>query len=121
MSEPKKECHFCGKRKSCAGCKPDKVNVKQVANAILNEFPQLQTMLMPEHDNAIVGISITKSQLDDLGFSIVYNETQIVDNLHAEGMTLEEAQEYCDFNITGGYVGPATPLYVTESELENEL
>ena len=115
------ECHFCGERKSCAGCKPEKLNVKQIANTILNEFPQLGTMLMEEHDNAIVGISISKSQLEDNGFSIVYNETQIVENLAADGMTLAEAQEYCDFNITSAFVGPQTPLYVTESDLENEL
>jgi hypothetical protein len=115
------DCHFCGVKKACAGCKTDKLNVKQIANAILNEFPQLGTMLMHEHDNAIVGISITKSQLEDNGFSMVYNETQIVENLAAEGMTLQEAQEYCDFNITSGFVGSQTPLYVTESDLENEL
>ena len=115
------DCHFCSTKHECAACKSPKPTVKQIANAILNEFPMLGTMMTDEHDNAIVGISITNSQLEENGFSIVYNETQIVDNLHAEGMTLQEAQEYCDFNITSAFVGPQTPLYVTEGDLENEL
>ena len=44
---------------------------------------------------------------------IVYSiERILVILMERDGMTMEEAQEFFDFNIGGAFVGEMTPLYV---------
>ena len=56
------------------------------------------------HDNAIMGIGkqFTKT-------AVIYNKEIIILNLMAD-MSREEAEEFFEFNITGAYVGEATPI-----------
>tara|TARA_B100000424_G_C22518238_1_gene297863 strand:- start:238 stop:471 length:234 start_codon:yes stop_codon:yes gene_type:complete len=50
---------------------------------------------------------------------IVYSIERILAILIQQGMSMEEAQEYFDFNIGGAFVGEMTPLYVwTEDNIE---
>jgi hypothetical protein len=62
------------------------------------------------HDDAIVGTACIwrdKTRVDVL----VYNGNQILDTLsERDGMSYEEAAEYCDFNIEGAYMGEKTPV-----------
>lgn len=44
----------------------------------------------------------------------VYDRSKYIAHLVArDGMTLEEAEEFFEFNVAGAYVGPATPIFVT--------
>ena len=43
----------------------------------------------------------------------VYDIDIIMEVLVTQGMTLEEAHEYFEFNTLGSYMGPHTPIYLT--------
>lgn len=46
-----------------------------------------------------------------------YSYTKAVDVLvKRDGMTEEEAQEYIDFNVTGAWVGPNTPIFILDHD-----
>lgn len=55
---------------------------------------------------------------------IVYDYYKCVEILmNRDGMSSEEAVEYIEFNVTGAWVGPNTPLFVkpmTKEEIEDE-
>ena len=59
-------------------------------------------------DDAILGT--TDTWLDEP--KLVYDGMKILEILMDSGMTDEEAEEYCSYNIEGAYVGEATPLVV---------
>lgn len=50
----------------------------------------------------------------------IYDAALIVDSLVKEGMPEEEALEYIEFNIEGGYVGPHTPILLWRSDINEE-
>jgi len=71
------------------------------------------------HDNAIIGTALiwaNKTRAEVL----VYEGAKIVGNLVRQGMTLDEAHEYIDFNIEGAYVGEETPIVMWAVDI-NEL
>lgn len=43
----------------------------------------------------------------------MYDRTKCIEILMKQGMSHEEAEEYFDFNVSGGYHGEATPVFVT--------
>ena len=44
---------------------------------------------------------------------IAYDTEKIINTLRKrDGMTIEEAQEYFEFNISGSYVGENTPVFI---------
>ena len=58
-------------------------------------------------DDAIVGVAA------GLDFPrLVYNTEKMEKSLVEQGMTLDEAVEYLEFNTYGAYVGQDTPIYV---------
>ena len=42
----------------------------------------------------------------------VYDRDKCIEIL-SKDMTIDEAEEYFDFNVTGAYVGEETPVFVT--------
>jgi hypothetical protein len=51
---------------------------------------------------------------------LVYDAEKIRDLLmKRDGMTMEEAREYIEFNIEGAYVGPHTPIILWKCDLED--
>ncbi len=63
------------------------------------------------HDNTILGpamIHIGSSTVNIL----VYNAEIIRENLMKEGMDMDEAREFIEFNIEGAYMGKDTPVLV---------
>lgn len=52
---------------------------------------------------------------------LVYDEELILARLMEDGTSREDAQEYIDFNITGAYMGPGTPLVLIRSDLETAV
>ena len=100
--------------------------------AILEQIEALEleeVMLADGLDHAILGLveldvgnRITKEQ-DTASSSVelvravtvvAYSTKAILEALMDDGMTLEDAQEYFDYNIKGAWVGPATPVYVQD-------
>ena len=64
------------------------------------------------HDNAIIGPAFIWHNQTHSSV-LVYNAETIRDNLVREdGMSLEEAREFIEFNIEAAYVGPHTPVLV---------
>lgn len=61
-----------------------------------------------------------------LGIGIQFNKRVAVYDLgriikilvNRDQMTYEEAREYIDFNITGAYVGPNTPVFLEYMDIE---
>ena len=69
------------------------------------------------HDNAIIGPAFIWRDQTHVSV-LVYNAEIIRDNLVREdGMSLEEAREFIEFNIEGAYVGPHTPVLVWPEDM----
>jgi hypothetical protein len=63
------------------------------------------------YDEAIIGPALVwrdKQRVDVL----VYDAEKIREILMRDGMDAEEAREYIEFNIEGGYIGIETPVLV---------
>lgn len=61
-------------------------------------------------DDCIVGLCNTFE-----GTRILYSERKIIESL-SKDMTEEEAIEYYEFNILGGYLGTFTPIFLMDLE-----
>jgi hypothetical protein len=61
-------------------------------------------------DDAIIGIAHRCGQPD----LISYDTTKILEILmDRDGMSMEEAVEFFDYNILGAYMGEHTPVFIT--------
>lgn len=43
----------------------------------------------------------------------VYDRSKCIQSLITEGMNIDEAEEYFEFNVIGAYVGEYTPYFIT--------
>jgi hypothetical protein len=59
-------------------------------------------------DAAIIGIGSRCGQPD----IVAYDVEKVIEILTEDGMSHEEAVEFYDFNIVGGWQGERTPLWV---------
>jgi hypothetical protein len=59
-------------------------------------------------DDAIIGVDLISMRL-------IYSQKKILLNLVAQGMSLDEAIEYFEFNILGSYVGEQTPIFCDDN------
>lgn len=80
---------------------------------IFDHYPGTQEELVflegPEFDRAIIGVAYSFNGV----FSVCYSEPEVLNVLmQHNGMTHDEAVEYFNFNISGAYVGPSTPVFV---------
>ena len=86
----------------------------------LSELEDAETLLLEprsDYDEAIVGIG---ARFND-GPLVVYDANKIVDILRLDGLksgldeeeAVENAQEWFDFNIIGGWMGPGTPMFIS--------
>ena len=76
---------------------------------IRDSYPD--ALMVDGHDDAIVGVASQCGGMD----VILYDEEKIIETLQ-EDMTYEEACEHFSFNISGAYLGPATPMFLTKLE-----
>ena len=68
-------------------------------------------------DEAICGFYFLE-EVD--GVVVCYDTNKCIKILVEQGMTIDEALEYFDFNVLGSYVGELTPKYIyTQEELFN--
>ncbi|RKZ94680.1 MAG: hypothetical protein DRQ40_05325 [Gammaproteobacteria bacterium] len=66
-------------------------------------------------DAAIIGVGRRCAQPP----IVVYSAPRCIEVLLSQGLTLEEAQEHFDFNVSGSWVGPHTPMFV-DYDLDSE-
>jgi hypothetical protein len=63
------------------------------------------------YDEAIIGPAFIWRDQTTVGV-LVYDAEKIREILMRDDMTSEEAREYIEFNIEGGYLGIETPILV---------
>jgi hypothetical protein len=74
---------------------------------MLNEYAE-GAIILDNFDDCIIGIS---EQFGE-GNRIVYSKDMIIKKL-CEEMSEEEALEYYDYNILGGYFGEQNPIFLS--------
>jgi hypothetical protein len=77
--------------------------------SMLDEFAE-GAIILDNFDDCIIGIS---EQFGE-GNRIVYSKDMIIKKL-SEEMSEEEALEYYDYNILGGYFGEQNPIFLAIS------
>lgn len=70
------------------------------------KYPDINILLADGFDDAFLGIG---QQFNN--FFAVYDRFKCIQVL-SEEMSLEEAEEYFDFNVVGAYLGENTPVFV---------
>jgi hypothetical protein len=68
-------------------------------------------MKIDGHDDAIIGPAMVWRENGPYG-ALVYDAEKIRENLVKQGLSMDEAREYIEFNIEGAYVGQHTPVLV---------
>jgi hypothetical protein len=72
---------------------------------LFDRYPEEDFMIADGFDDAIIGI-------DTQSLRVIYSVTMCLKVLiEQDGMTLEEAKEYFDFNVSGAFVGESTPIW----------
>jgi len=72
------------------------------------------------YDHAIIGPAFIWRDQSVVGV-LVYDAEKIRDHLMSEdGMEMDEAREYIEFNIEGAYMGVHTPVLVWPHDLWDE-
>ena len=67
-----------------------------------------EALLLPEEfDDALMGYT----DQDETKVAI-YSAEKVVEALQQDGISLEDAYEYYEFNIAGAYMGRNTPLFL---------
>jgi hypothetical protein len=72
---------------------------------ILELYPDDTFVIADGFDDAIIGV-------DDNNLKIVYDIDEVINILIREGMSVDEAIEYYEYNIAGAYVGENTPSFI---------
>tara|TARA_R100000951_G_scaffold87277_1_gene75021 strand:+ start:103 stop:369 length:267 start_codon:yes stop_codon:yes gene_type:complete len=55
-------------------------------------------------DDAVIGV-------DEKTMRLIYSVGRCIEILVEDGMTMEDAMEYFDFNVSGAWVGDKTPIW----------
>ena len=72
---------------------------------ILELYPDDTFMVADGFDDAIIGV-------DENNLKIVYDIDEVINILIRDGMDVDEAIEYYEYNIAGAYVGENTPSFI---------
>lgn len=73
-------------------------------------------LLADGFDKAILGLS--RGSLSILRDNVVVYSVEKCIDILAKDMTYEEAVEYFEYNVLGAYMGPMTPIFVHEMDVE---
>ena len=75
-----------------------------VLDTIKEHYSDIEFLSVVGFDTAIIGV-------DESSMRLVYSVSKCVEQLHQNGMPLEQAIEYFEFNIMGAFVGDSTPIF----------
>lgn len=71
-------------------------------------------LLADGYENSIIGI-LTSIGKDGKEYRrVVYSVDKILNQLVEGGMGADDVEEFFEYNIDGAYVGPQTPVFITE-------
>jgi len=73
-------------------------------NEIVEYYYDEEILKADGFDDAVIGI-------DQNTMRLIYSVRKCIEILVLQGMSLEEAIEYFDFNTKGSYVGEKTPIW----------
>jgi hypothetical protein len=68
-------------------------------------YPDDEFLIADGFDDAIIGV-------DDNNLKIVYDIDEVINILIIDGMDVDEAIEFYEYNIVGSYVGEKTPVFM---------
>jgi hypothetical protein len=68
-------------------------------------YPDEEFLIADGFDDAIIGVDENNSR-------IVYDIDEVINILIMEGMDVNEAIEFYEYNISGAYVGEKTPVFM---------
>lgn len=72
---------------------------------LLEYFEDEEFLKADGFDEAVIGV-------DERSMRLIYSVTKCIELLMVnDGMSIEEAMEYFDFNVRGAYVGDKTPIW----------
>ena len=71
---------------------------------ILEQHQDEEILKADGFDDAVIGIDSKSTRL-------IYSVEKCINILMEQGMSMTEAVEYFDFNISGAYVGEKTPIW----------
>jgi len=76
---------------------------------IMDYYPEEVFLKADGFDSAIIGV-------DEVSMRLIYSERLCLEELIVrDGMSMEEAIEYFDFNVRGSYVGEKTPIWCVDT------
>lgn len=77
---------------------------------IENDYIDHELIFYDEFDDAIVGV------VERFGgnFSVLYSKDKVFEILMSEGLEFTDALEHFEYNIIGGYLGDATPVFLDD-------
>jgi len=68
-----------------------------------------ETMKMDGFDECIIGTA----ERYGMPTVIAYDKEKVLDKLIDDGMSIEEAEEFFEYNQLGAWVGETTPVFIT--------
>jgi hypothetical protein len=91
-----------------------------ITNYINENYPESsdKILLADGFEDAFMGVVCSMGSQP----KACYDISKCLDILqNRDGMTLEEAGEFFDYNVTGAYVGEFTPSFIVPFDIEEEL
>lgn len=68
-------------------------------------YPDDEFLIADGFDDAIIGV-------DEHNGKIIYDIDEVINILIIDGMDVDEAIEFYEYNIVGSYVGEKTPVFM---------
>ncbi len=71
---------------------------------ILEAFSDAEFLTADGFDDAIIGV-------DETTMRLIYSVSRCIEILVDQGMSIEDAYEHFEYNVSGSYVGKRTPIW----------
>ena len=71
---------------------------------IVEQYQDMEILTADGFDDAVIGIDVNSTRL-------IYSVEKCINILMDQGMSMTEAVEYFEFNVSGSYVGENTPIW----------
>lgn len=84
-------------------------------DVLIDIFPDEEFLIAEGFDDAIIGVT---EDITNNVFKIVYSKVKCIEILiDRDGMSMEDAEEFFEFNVKGAYMGDKTPIWVYDDIL----
>ena len=70
----------------------------------MENYPDVDFLKADGFDEAIIGI-------EESSYRLIYSVEKCIDILEKQGMSIDEAVEYFEYNVSGSYFGEQTPIW----------